>query len=173
MTAGFGADLARVVNDLQSFAKSVQGQAGAELMRRVGVEVVKVASEAVRDTPAGSGRSLADMSMSGWHRGRPVPLGTRVTAGVYRTLPSAVLTPDRTAGLWRVLESGRQGNAKGARVARGTTKAGAVRYRRARRTSGATEAKRTWTRAAALMEARTGPAVRKVLAENFSRTLGR
>lgn len=143
---------AQVARKVDRVVRQLDGRALGEMLADEAKQLQRIAAQAVRDTPARNG-SLSDGSMSGWHRGRPVVLATRVTPREGQDRASVLVTPDRTAGLWRVLESGRQGNAKGARVARGTTRAGNVRYRRVRRTTGATEAKRTWSTASERMTA--------------------
>jgi hypothetical protein len=155
---------------LDRVTRQLDGRALREAAMEQARQLQRIADEAVRSTPARNG-SLADGSMSGWHRGRPVVLATRVTPREGQSSASVLVTPDRTAGLWRVLESGRQGNARGARVARGTTRAGAVRYRRVRRTTGATEAKGTWTRASRMMVLHTERVGRQKLGRVMERAL--
>lgn len=107
--------------------------------------------------------------MSGWHRGNPVRLATRIT--MRRDGTGVLVTPDRTAGLWRVLESGRRAALKGERVARGVTRSGNVRHRRVKRNVGATSPKRTWTQAERRMERAVKIAMAREMSSAFTRAM--
>ena len=161
MTGFDRGDIARVTKRLDKFAAEVDGRAMEDDLRRIGQELRPVAAQAVV-------AELGDMSMSGWHRGRPVALDTRVTVH----MPRVYVTPDRTAGLWRVLESGRQASSRGDRVARGVTKKGNVRYRRVKRNVGATAAKHTWSEAERRMVPATTQAMNRLMAVKFKRVFG-
>ena len=165
------ADVARVQRRIAKFTDELAGKPMADRLKALGRELQRDAAEAVRETPAKAG-TLSDLSMSGWHRGRPVKLATRVTPRSGDGKSSVLVTPDRTAGLWRVLESGRQGYAKGDRRTAGVTRKGNVRRRRVRRTTGATEGKRTWSRASDKMMARSRRELTPKITKVFKATFG-
>lgn len=169
--AAANADVARIRKRIKAFEDEVAGKGMQSRLDRLARELERDAAEAVRSTPAASG-TLSDGSMSGWHRGRPVVLATRRTHRVSGARQSVLVTPDRTAGLWRVLESGRQAQTKGDRIARGVTKAGNVRMRRARRTLGATKGKGTWSRASRSMERTARRELPRHVQQVFHRTFG-
>lgn len=172
MAAGLNpADMARVRKRMDAFADEISGKAQADRLRRLARDLQREAVEAVRESPARSG-SLADGSMSGWHRGRPVRLATRVTSHLAGDRKTLLVTPDRTAGLWRVLESGRRAQTKGDRIARGVTKKGNVRMRRVKRTMGATEGKGTWSRASEAMVRRSRAELPRHVVSTFRKTFG-
>lgn len=153
------AQVARKVDRMQ---RQLDGRAMAEQVKELGNEARRDALAAARQTRVKSpGRTLTDLSMSGWHRGNPVVLATRQTLrdDQGRRVVSTLVTPDRTAGLWRVLQDGRAAARKfqagdgafsedgrsreGFRRA-GSRKDGSTKWRRLTRNVGAMEGKGTW-----------------------------
>ncbi len=160
MAQGIRSDVAKLHKTVDRVNRQFDGRALADTVDALAREAQQDAAEAVRRTRVKTaGRSLADLSMSGWRRGSPVKLATRRTPRTEDAAASVLVTPDRTAGLWRVLEDGRQGYAKGDRRAyekRATKTMGVRTYKRkVKRTQGATEGKETWTLAVRLMSDRT------------------
>jgi hypothetical protein len=152
----------------------LSGAAGKARLARVGKLAQGDVDEAVRGT-------LGDDSMSGWKRGAPIPIrGASRLVGESEVFVSA----GKASGPMRVLEKGRnQGNAGGMAgpgvSADGTTrrnKNGTVRKaraRRARRWNGTTAGKGTWSKADALIAARTPARVHAEVRKALSKHLGR
>jgi len=141
---------------------------------RVSASSHRATSTAVRGT-------LGDDSMSGWKRGAPIPIkGASRLVGDSEVFVSA----GKASGPMRVLQSGRnQGNAGGMAgpgvSADGTTrrnKNGTVRKatkRKARRWNGTTAGKGTWSKADALIAARTPARVHAEVRKALGKHLGR
>lgn len=131
-------------------------QLGREMTGKPGQQRLEsVALKSLPDVNAAVPADIGDQSMSGWRRGAPIP----VTASVQKEPNVAIVPTERSAGQWRVLETGRnQGNAGGLAgpgiSADGTTrrnkngKVRKVRARKGRRWNGTTEGKDTWSDAA-------------------------
>ena len=127
---------------------------------------------------------LGDNSMSGWRRGKPVPLVGRYDIVSDHEID---MTPaPRARGPLRVLEEGRNanafGNAFGAAVAAFTaepklTKSGKRRKQRAKkvkRWNGVTQGKGTWSDASELMERRVPIRIRDhIVLGAMTRTFGK
>lgn len=182
MAQGIRSDVAKLHKTVDRVQRQFDGRALAETVDVLAREAQQDAEEAVRRSPIKmAGHSLADLSMSGWHRKKPVKLATRRTPRTEDSAASVLVTPDRTAGLWRVLESGRAGygtfgttddEKAGLRLyERRVTKTMGVRSykRRVKRNMGPTEAKGTWTLAVKLMGERT----RRRGQAKFQRAMGR
>lgn len=145
------------MDDLASFAAKM-GRLGDELsgaalkriVTKVGVEAKKDADKAVR-------ADLGDTSMSGWRRGRPIPIQARFD--VKGDSLVEVLPTPRSRGPWRVLNEGR--------------KAGQSRGRRGRagRNNGSTPAKHTWDEAAREIERRSPERIAKEVNQAVRRAL--
>lgn len=174
MAQALTADVARLRKRLAEFSDDLNGKAAADRLKRVGKAMAAKAEQEVRNESSKTpGHTLSDQSMSGWNRGKPARIGTRVTVHGARNV---LVTPDRTAGLWRVLNDGRQGRAKGESRERSryVKKSGEVRtYRsRVKRTSGATAGKGTWDKATRVM-ARDGAKLMTLdIVASFRKTFG-
>ena len=159
----------------------LSGAAGKARLARVGKLAQGDVDEAVRGT-------LGDDSMSGWKRGAPIPIkGASRLVGDTEVLVSA----GKASGPMRVLQSGRnQGNAGGMAgpgvSADGTTrrnKNGTVRKatkrkgyeygKVGRRWNGTTAGKGTWSKADALIAARTPARVHAEVRKALGKHLGR
>ena len=152
----------------------LSGAAGKARLARVGKLAQGDVDEAVHGT-------LGDDSMSGWKRGAPIPIkGASRLVGESEVFVSA----GKASGPMRVLEKGRnQGNAGGMAgpgvSADGTTrrnKNGTVRKatkRKARRWNGTTAGKGTWSKADALIAARTPARVHAEVRKALGKHLGR
>jgi len=180
VATGFG-DLARNLRELAQDAMPRR-----EELQAVADRLVPEVAEAVRATPSrGEGRSLADQSMSGWRRGKPILIAG--TAFVRKG--SIMVTRNKeSAGMMRVLDDGRnRGDAGGFAgpgvSADGTTrrtKAGNVRKvanrsklvvgdgRVRRKWNGPTEGKNTWTHALNRMESAAPTHVPNIILEELA-----
>lgn len=140
--ADFGKDLAKLTDDLSTDEQR-------RITRMMGKEAQQIAGQQAAQDLGG------DKAFSGWNRGGPIPLATRLKSGRH---DETVLLP-KFAGGWTVAELGRnQGNAggfAGPGINRRTgitsrTKSGGVRKVRSvrgRRWNGVTRGKATATRA--------------------------
>lgn len=157
--ADFGRELAALERDLT-------GPEQRKITRLMGLEAQRIANQAAAGDLGG------DRAFSGWLRGNPLPLDTRLRPAGAATL----LTPTRSsAGPWTVAEQGRnQGNAAGFAgpgINRRTgvtsrTQAGnvrRVRARRSRRWNGTTRGKNTASDALKVMERRLPPIADKAV----------
>lgn len=152
----------------------LSGAAGEARRKRIGKLAQGDVDEAVHGT-------LGDDSMSGWKRGAPIPIkGASRLVGDTEVLVSA----GKASGPMRVLQSGRnQGNAGGMAgpgvSADGTTRLNKngtvrkVRARKARRWNGTTAGKGTWSKADALITARTPARVHAEVRKALGKHLGR
>ena len=152
----------------------LSGAAGEARRKRIGKLAQGDVDEAVHGT-------LGDDSMSGWKRGAPIPIkGASQLVGDTEVLVSA----GKASGPMRVLQSGRnQGNAGGMAgpgvSADGTTRRNKngtvrkVRARKARRWNGTTAGKGTWSKADALIAARTPARVHAEVRKALGKHLGR
>ena len=124
------------------FTKEITGRAGQARVVAVAKQVAPLVDQAVRRTPAGQG-SLADGSMSGWRRSKPI-----VIVGKVKVSGVEVAIEPNAKGPMRVLESGRQASVQGPLITSGG-KSGVRKVSRARRkrSSVASEGKGTWTAA--------------------------
>jgi hypothetical protein len=141
-----------VADDLAGFARKM-GKLGDELsgaaLKRIATSVVV---EAKKDADKAVRADLGDTSMSGWRRGRPIPIQARFD--VKNESQVEVLPSPRSRGPWRVLNDGR--------------KAGTSRRRRR---SGSTRGKNTWDEAAREIERRTPERVSKEVNQAVRRAL--
>lgn len=166
------ADVARISRHLNAFEVELVGKKAAERQRRLGADLRREAEEAVRQTPAKSG-TLADQSMSGWHRKNAVKLKSRAT--VQDNGQRLLVTPDRTAGLWRVLEDGREAHEVGfrrerSRYVRKTGETRIYRSKASKRATGAMKGKGTWTTAQRKMATATRRFIPREMTEAFRRS---
>lgn len=141
--------MAAFVADLAGLEAELSGPEQRRITRLMGKEAQQISAKQAAHDLGG------DKAFSGWNRGRPIPLDTRLKSGQHG---ETVLLP-KFAGGWTVAEQGRnQGNASGFAgpgINRRTgitarTKSGAVRRVRAtrgRRWNGVTQGKRTATKA--------------------------
>lgn len=147
---------------LQHIQQEWSGAAGRRRLERVAVKTKGDVAEAVKG-------DLGDLSMSGWHRGKPVDVQGRYDV---ESDSSFTVSPGkRGRGPMRVLEQGRnQGNASGfsgpgmnvkTGVTSRTTSGGVrkVRARKGKRWNGRTAGKNTWSDATALMQHRVAARV--------------
>lgn len=168
--AAFSRDFDRMIGDLT-------GPEKRKITHAQGEEAQKIAAkQAAQDLGA-------DRAFSGWNRGNPIPLDTRL-----RNLPdgNTLMTPKFPGG-WTVAEQGRHadggvGGFQGPGVNLRTgltsrTKSGAirrVRSRKSRRWNGVTQGKGTATKAIAEMERElpkiADRAVAKVIRKRFDVT---
>ncbi len=137
-------DFARLAARLDGLAADLSPEGMDRTLRRVGDKLArKVDAAVVAD--------IGDNSMSGWRRGRPIPVKGRSTVrdGVVSITPTA-------PGPARVLEQGRNTGGAGGMAGPGVlasgltarTKSGAVkkvRARKVRRWNGYTQGKGTWS----------------------------
>lgn len=171
--------LAEYGRELRGLEVDLTGPEQRRITRTMGVEAQRIADRAASRDLGG------DRAFSGWHRGRPMRLDTRL-----RPLSSSgatLLTPTRSsAGPWTVAEFGRnQGNASGISGpginrrtgATSRTRSGAVRRTRARqsrRWNGVTAGKRTASDALTEMNRKLPPiadkAVLKITRKRFDVT---
>lgn len=163
-----------MTDSLQAFRLRVErleaefdGTAEAARLRRLGELSKPDISAAVRN-------DLGDLSMSGWKRGNPFEIG-----GMYEVVgPHEVeMAPARKVrGPMRVLEQGRAAYQSGDRRVGGTyitKRTGEVRtkYRKVKRTMGATQGKGTWTDAEAIMAAKMPPRYHSLILEAYAKHL--
>ena len=148
---------------LQHIQQEWSGAAGRRRLERVAQKTKGDIAEAVKG-------DLGDLSMSGWHRGKPIDVTGRYDIEGNGT--SFTMTPaKRGRGPMRVLEQGRnQGNASGFAGPGMNARTGAtsrnldgsvrkVRARKGKRWTGRTAGKGTWSDATMLMRARTAERV--------------
>lgn len=157
MAASDFTTLARKIGQLQ---QEMSGANAERHMTVIGVAAKRDALQAVKS-------DLGDDTMSGWWRAsgrrpnrKPIPIVTAFN--VVNDTQLSIYPRGASAGPWRVLEEGRKESAKGSEAAyskRRRLKSGEVvirQYTRARkRNSGATPAKKTWSKAVDLIVART------------------
>lgn len=165
-------DISRVVKHMDGLAKEFSPKSMQTDMAKLGRVVAKEVDAAVRATPSAHG-SLSDGSMSHWRRGAPIQISGR--ASPHRGDVGVTISPGRAAGPMRVLEDGRPAHAKGDRVLRRMvqtkTKGVQPRYRKVKRTAGATKGKGTWTRAVRAMTPVARSGVRKMFTDKVHRAL--
>ena len=153
---------------LDMLAREVSGKAGQARVLAVAKQVAPLVDEAVRHTPAAHG-SLADGSMSGWRRNKPIVLVGRVKVNGVE-----VAIEPNAKGPMRVLQDGRQSPVQGPLITSGG-KSGKRRVSKARRKrySVASEGKGTWTDATDRIVKAVPPAmadqVEKAMAKLFLR----
>jgi hypothetical protein len=138
--------------------KEWSGAAGRARVMAVAKAVAPLVDEAVRRTPADRG-SLADGSMSGWRRSKPIVLVGKVTVS-----GAEVAIEPNAKGPMRVLESGRQASVQGPLITSGG-KSGIRKVSRARRKrfSVASQGKGTWTDATDMIVKAAPPLMSKQL----------
>jgi hypothetical protein len=135
--AAFGRELAGLEGDLT-------GPEKIKITRLMGKESEQIAANSAR-------RSLGtDRAFSGWNRGAPIPLDTRLrNVRDFNTL----MTP-KFAGGWTVAEFGRNSAAGPRLTGPRLTRTGRVSRKRAKRFNGRTAGKGTATQAVTEMERR-------------------
>ena len=167
------ADVARLHRKLDKAAREFDGRALDERLLKIGKEASRFVDDAVKATPSKLG-SLADGSMSHWRRGRPFRLyGVAKVAGRARVV---VAPAPQSRGPMRVLEDGRKASTKGQLYGKATRKATKKRgtytqLAMRKRTSGATEGKRTWTHATTVMARYVPPAGRREFVDSWKKAL--
>ena len=143
---------------LDMLAREVSGKAGQIRVLAVAKQVAPLVDEAVRHTPAAHG-SLADGSMSGWRRNKPI-----VLVGKVKVSGAEVAIEPNAKGPMRVLQDGRQSPVQGPKL----TKTGKVSRARRRRFAGSTPGKGTWTAATDRIVAAAPP----LMAEQVENAMG-
>ncbi len=152
-------DLDDLTRNLLRLAANFDGPARMAIMKEVRVPLERDVERAVRG-------DIGDLSMSGWRRGKPVPITpTSVVVGreVLEVKPAG-----KALGVMRTLSDGRNPNGpRGPKI----LKSGKVSKAKQRRYNGRTRGKGTWGDATELM-ADTAPrvmrdAVVKVVGEVF------
>jgi hypothetical protein len=133
----------------QSFAEYAKELKGLE-SDLTGPEARKIIKEMATEADAIAERSAlrdlgGDKAFSGWNRGRPIPLDTRLRPG--RDISTILAPTRRSAGPWTVAEFGRNSRAGPRLVGPRLTKTGRVSRARRRRYNGVTQGKKTATRA--------------------------
>lgn len=132
--AAFGRELAGLAGDLT-------GSEVRKVTRAQGIEAQRIADRhAARDLGG-------DRAFSGWNRGRPIPLDTRLRSA----RDNATLMTPKFAGGWTVAEFGRNSQA-GPRATVRLTKTGRVSRARRKRYNGRTVGKHTASEALSEME---------------------
>ena len=149
---------------LDMLAREVSGKAGQARVLAVAKTVAPLVDEAVRHTPAAHG-TLADGSMSGWRRTKPIVLVGRV-----KVSGAEVAIEPNAKGPMRVLQDGRQASVQGPLITSGG-KSGKRRVSKARRKrySVAAEGKGTWTDATEKIVAAAPPLMAKELEASMDR----
>jgi len=149
---------------LDMLAREVSGKAGQARVLAVAKMVAPLVDEAVRHTPASHG-TLADGSMSGWRRNKPIVLVGRV-----KVSGAEVAIEPNAKGPMRVLQDGRQASMQGPLITSGG-KSGVRKVSRARRkrASVASQGKGTWTDATERIVAAAPP----LMAEQVEEAMGK
>jgi hypothetical protein len=131
--------LAAFSKELKGLESDLTGAEVRKIIREMAAEGEDIAERsALRDLGG-------DKAFSGWNRGAPISLDTRVRPG--RDV-SQILAPNRrSAGPWTVAEFGRNSKAGPRLIGPRLTKTGRVSRARRRRYNGVTRGKGTATRA--------------------------
>ena len=149
-------DLLQFVAKVDAFARDLANEGMKEILTAIGMGAKEDIADAVRQTPARAGRSLADQSMSGWRRkGGEAGLiegGFNIENGQLTIHPKG-----RSTGQMRVLEDGRKAHAAGGMRVKGryvSKKTGQVTNRMAKvnRQIHPYPGKGTWTNAERAIE---------------------
>lgn len=153
-------DLDALTRKLQRLAAGFDGPTKVRVLKKIDKPLQADVEKAVRT-------DLGDLSMSGWRRGRPVPI---IPTARVRTDGIAVSPAGRAIGPMRTLSEGRNGgggfqgpgvNARTGATKR--TKKGNLARVRARRNNGTTRGKGTWTDAVRLMQDTAPKVLRKAV----------
>lgn len=160
-------DFDRVARRIDGLQAELDGRAMNDRLKMVGKELEPLVERAIRG-------DIADTSMSGWTHKKPAELtgrselSTTVKNGIF-------VAPAIKGGAWRrglgpmrVLQDGRKAYNAGDRRRSGTRtkkKTGEVvdKFRRVKRTVGATQGKNTWDEAVQLMSKDIGARVDRIV----------
>jgi len=129
--------LAAYGQELKGLEDDLTGPEVKKILRDMGTEALSVASRHAASDLGG------DRAFSGWRRGAPIPLDTRLRSGS-GTEPSIIMSPPkRSAGPWTVAEFGRNAAFGPRLTGPRLTKSGRVSRARRKRYNGRTAGKHT------------------------------
>lgn len=134
--------LAEYAKELKGLESDLTGPEARKIVKAMAVEGEAIAERSALRSLGG------DKAFSGWNRGRPIPLDTRVRPGRDSRDISMIMAPTRrSAGPWTVAEFGRNSREGPRLTGPRLTKSGRVSRARRRRYNGVTLGKKTASRA--------------------------
>jgi hypothetical protein len=136
--------LAAYGRELKGLESDLTGAERQKITRQMGVEAQRIADREAASDLGG------DRAFSGWNRGRPIPLDTRLRPA----RDGATMMTPKFPGGWTVAEFGRNSKAGPRLIGPRLTRTGRVSRQRQRRYNGTTRGKRTASDAVKVMEAR-------------------